>query len=539
MVRSIIFCFAFSLYSFAASAQLKFLIEDFEGLKENSADLEQSGLFRYGSCTVKTDTRFSGHGAYNGKQVLSVTKKQSGDFGGWGKGITFYVDLDATTDFLNFYVLQNSAAGSDLKVTLQEDDNEDSRYNKDQDDSWEVLVKIPVSEHWQLISIPLNSFKDLSPGGDGKFNVSYQTGKLLGILFNFADEKKVPLQHHIAFDFLCFSKGALPHGIAIFNPAAASDADFCALAAWSYGEGKLASFVDIATTFEKQFNSSEAKLGVVHFFQPFGKDDGSSSLYPSAERINKVIDAGYLPMITLENHFVTTGDKKQPNLYSILEGHFDSFLGYWCLQIKEVKGPVLLRILHEFNGDWYDWSTVKNDRNPELVARTFRYIHKIFEQNDVKNVRFIWCPNSMSLPQEKWNDITSAYPGDEYVDFVGLDIYNGAGANSDQWRSFRKEGIQNYFVLRDKYPSKPVFICESASRKRKGNEKGQSRAEWLQETASALKTDMSGIRLYAWFNQGDAFDLQGDPLSLAAFYANFFRDPYFSLGGKRIRNLIR
>ena len=32
------------------------------------------------------------------------------------------------------------------------------------------------------------------------------------------------------------------------------------------------------------------------------------------------------------------------------------------------------------------------------------------------------------------------------ADFVGLDIYNGAG-KSAIWRSFRKEGIENYFIL--------------------------------------------------------------------------------------------
>lgn len=539
MVKYNLLFLLFGLMVRPACAQLKFLIEDFEGLKPNSSSLGQSGLYRYGNCSVRTDLRNAGLGVYNGRQVLSVTKMDAGAFGGWGKGITFFVELDAASDFFNFYVLQTKATESQLRVTLQEDDNEDSQYNKDQDDSWDFSVSIPASSSWQLISLPLSSFSDVSPGGDGKFNVSYQTGKLLGVLFNFVDEKKVPVRHEMAFDFLCISKGKLPHSVSLFDPPSAEANEFCALGAWSYGEGNMASFVDIARTFEKQFPTGDAKLGIVHFFQPFGKEEGSSSLYPSADRINKVIDAGYLPMITLENHFVSTASKLQPNLYSILEGHFDSFFGYWCHLIKEVKGPVLLRILHEFNGDWYSWCTANNDRNPELVARTFRYIYKIFEQNQVKNVQFIWCPNSMSVPQEKWNDMLSAYPGDDYVDFVGLDIYNGAGAKSDQWRSFRKEGIQNYFVLREKFPNKPIFICESASRNRKASEQGQSKADWIRETAAALKTDMAGIRLYTWFNQGDAFDLQKDTAARDAFYSSFFKDSYFMSGAYGIRQLIR
>jgi beta-mannanase len=256
------------------------------------------------------------------------------------------------------------------------------------------------------------------------------------------------------------------------------------------------------------------------------------------ERINKVIEEGYIPLITLEDHFINPDPAApQPNLYSIVEGHFDSFFGYWAHHIKQVKGTVLLRILHEFNGDWYPWCIIKNDKNAYLVAKAYRYIHNIFKENNVTNVKFVWCPNSMSVPQEKWNFIMSAYPGDEYVDYVGLDIYNGAG-KAALWRSFRKEASENYFLLTERFPSKPLLICETASRERRPGEEGQTKAEWIKEMSETCKTDMAKIKLIAWFNEKETFKVNSSEAARDAFLNYIWNDGYFKSGAKELKQMI-
>lgn len=241
-------------------------------------------------------------------------------------------------------------------------------------------------------------------------------------------------------------------------------------------------------------------------------------------------------MITLENHYESTDkNAKQPNLYSILEHHFDSFFGYWASQIKQVKGTVLLRMLHEFNGDWYPWCLVHNNKDPKVLAKTFCYIRNIFTQNKVTNVKFIWCPNSMSIPQESWNYILDAYPGDDFVDYVGLDVYNGAG-NNVIWTSFRKEGIENYFLLTEKFPDKPLLICETASRERLKTEsaRSQTKAQWIQQMSDALKTDMSKVRLITWFNERDDFKINSSMEAKDAYLNYIMKDDYFTPASKNI-----
>ncbi|MFL5764113.1 MAG: glycoside hydrolase family 26 protein [Bacteroidia bacterium] len=525
------------------SAQLKFVVEDFEGFANNPGDLKSNGVFVFGNTKAMIDEKQVAKKGYSGDRAIRLTQNAAPDFGGWGKGIGMNVELNASGDYLNFYVFQPSSNGmGSFKVELQEDDSGDGIYEANADDTWEYPVKPSKSDQWELVSIPLADMKDENTGGDGIFNIGYKTGKLLCFIVTFPSPQKSKKENYWLFDFICFSKGKLRSGNEIFDiPVTKSDA--CSLGAWSK-EGNAADFVEIASGFENNFrNLSEKKIGVVHFFQPFAVDGGSyQNFYPSVDRINKVIQGGYIPMITLEDHFPNAKPNfRQPNLYSIVEGHFDVFFADWARQIKEVKGIVMLRILHEFNGNWYPWCISKNDNNPELLIKAYRHIHDIFRDQQVDNVRFIWCPNSTSFPQESWNYIVDAYPGDQYVDYVGLDIYNGAGNENSVWRSFRKEGIENYFTLTQLLPGKPLFVCETASRERRGDESqtAQSKPEWIRDMSVALCTDMSQICLLSWFNEKESFKVNSSPAAQKAFLNYVMKNEHFSSGPALLSKLLK
>lgn len=314
-LRSQIFIF-FLAACFSASAQLKFLVEDFEGMTEGMSDLKKCGIFTFGNIEASIDTKMPVQKNYSGKRCVFLEKKGKMDYGGWGKGIGLNMELNVATDHLNFYVFSPSENGTtSFKVELQEDDNGDHNYNKENDDSWIFHHTIEAKNKWELISIPLNQFKDDTPGGDGVFNVSYKAGRLNCLIISF--NSTGPKYKSWAFDFLCFSKGRLPVGEHIFEPPAIP-AEGCSLGAWSK-EGNTADFLQIPSSFEDIFSEeSNKKLGVVHFFQPFAVDGGTmQNFYPSVDRINEIIDKGYTPMITLEDHFVNSRpNAKQPNLCS-------------------------------------------------------------------------------------------------------------------------------------------------------------------------------------------------------------------------------
>ncbi|MDQ3190408.1 MAG: glycoside hydrolase family 26 protein [Bacteroidota bacterium] len=521
------------LSSTSAIGQIKLIVEDFEGMYEGQKDLKKSGIFSFGSAFPVIIKQFTTQNGYSGNRAIKIGWNGKNIFGGWGKGLSKFIDLKVEEDFLNFYVynpLVNKS--SNISIFLEEDDDKDNLFNKHNDDLWRYDLTISSKDDWQLIHIPLKDFKDDNNGGDGIFNIGYKDGKLLTFIISFTDSTAIKKNQSWHFDFICFSKGELPTGQNLFAPPASLPEDYCLLGAWSE-EGNKGYFNEIPQTIETLFASSDKKLAVVHFFQPFstGKDNEH---FPSVEHINGVINNGYIPMITLENHYVQVNKNyKQPNLYSIVEGHFDYLFYEWADRIKQVNGTVILRILHEFNGNWYPWCISKNDFDAELYIRAFRHIREIFIRENVNNVKFIWCPNSMSIPQESWNNIMDAYPGDSYVDFVGLDIYNGAGEKGTPvWRSFRKEAIEHYYVLSELLPHKPLLLCEVASREREPGESGimDDKAEWIKQMSEALTTDLSKVRLLTWFNEYESFKINSSINSKRAFDKYIWRNDFFKTG---------
>ena len=80
--------------------------------------------------------------------------------------------------------------------------------------------------------------------------------------------------------------------------------------------------------------------------------------------------------------------------------------------------PIVFRPWHEMNGNWFWWgsSAISASNFKLLYALTVSYVKK-----RTKHVLFLWTPNSPF-------DLTR-YPGDDYVDILGLDYYQISASN--------------------------------------------------------------------------------------------------------------
>lgn len=65
------------------------------------------------------------------------------------------------------------------------------------------------------------------------------------------------------------------------------------------------------------------------------------------------------------------------------------------------------------NGTWTHYSG-----DPDLYIEKWKLIHKVMEE-EAPNVMMLW--NVFTMPEYT---IEEFYPGDEYVDYVGVNIYN-------------------------------------------------------------------------------------------------------------------
>jgi hypothetical protein len=98
-------------------------------------------------------------------------------------------------------------------------------------------------------------------------------------------------------------------------------------------------------------------------------------------------------------------------------------------------GTSIIRIGWEFNGNWQPWSSYKDNKN------FVKYYQRLVTlMRSVPGARFLfeWCPNvgTGTLAPDQ------SYPGDEFVDIFGLDIYDGHWSTVDA----TPQGRWNYFV---------------------------------------------------------------------------------------------
>lgn len=81
------------------------------------------------------------------------------------------------------------------------------------------------------------------------------------------------------------------------------------------------------------------------------------------------------------------------------------------------EGDAVLRLGWEFNGPWYRWSAA-ND--PDAFVAYWRQIVDAMRAVPGAAFTFDWCPalGTLAIAADR------VYPGDAYVDYIGLDVYD-------------------------------------------------------------------------------------------------------------------
>lgn len=83
--------------------------------------------------------------------------------------------------------------------------------------------------------------------------------------------------------------------------------------------------------------------------------------------------------------------------------------------------PVIFRPWHEMHGGWFWWG--KDSCTPEEYQHLFRHTVKMLTAFGVDNCLYCYSPGGS--PNETEESFMKFYPGDEYVDMIGVDLYAG------------------------------------------------------------------------------------------------------------------
>lgn len=250
-------------------------------------------------------------------------------------------------------------------------------------------------------------------------------------------------------------------------------------------------FENTAPTKMDFLNELEAKMD--YDFKFLVKYQGFSSPDKAAiEELQTAYEQGKTVELTLQ----TTYEEKSnfEGMYDILDGKYDSYFKEYANNLKDFNHPVLFRLNNEMNGDWCEYSAYHYSKDTDIFNEVWRYIHNIFEKEGVENVLWVWNPHDISFPKFNWNHYLNYYPGDEYVDIVGLTGYNnGTYYEGEVWRDFE----EIYDPVYEEYSEifeQPLMITEFSA-----NSVGGDKIEWINDMFDKMKK-YDRIKVAIWWN---------------------------------------
>ncbi len=226
-------------------------------------------------------------------------------------------------------------------------------------------------------------------------------------------------------------------------------------------ETSYPTFTDKMNSLENMFDYNfPVALTYNSFIHPF-----DINLMITAKNMGKVVE------YTLYTTDKVDGTVKDITL-DILEGKYDEYLEKMAQDLNEYDYPMLLRINNEMNGDWVLYSSYFVGKDTDLYIDCWRYIYNKFKECGVDNLIYIWNPNGVSYPDYSYNNYLSYYPGDEYVDVVGLTAYNtGNYYKGETWISFNEAYNAFYYDYISRF-SHPMMITEFSSASLGGSKSG-------------------------------------------------------------------
>ena len=207
----------------------------------------------------------------------------------------------------------------------------------------------------------------------------------------------------------------------------------------------------------------------------------------------------------------------------IAQGQHDRYIRKFAQGAAEFGkeyGGFFFTTFPEMNGKWFFWGMNSN------VIPAWRHIWQIFEDQGANQyATWVWevYPDSV-LPPSMVDNAESYYPGDKFVDWIGItgiSVAKGRYSYGPLYSLIDKPYRQ---MLKD-HPRKPIMLSSFA----RTNDNEQS--SWLINAYSSIKKSFPAIKAVIYFD--NTWRLTGDhtlnPKSLETL-KEIFKDPYWIMG---------
>ncbi|MBK7407307.1 MAG: cellulase [Saprospirales bacterium] len=239
------------------------------------------------------------------------------------------------------------------------------------------------------------------------------------------------------------------------------------------------------------------QLPLISFYTAWGSH--KEQLFP-ALRIQTIYDLGSIPLLTWEPWLddfdpdifpvENAENKNEEGLKAIATGKYDAYIDKWAQDAKKSGIPIMLRWGHEMNDPYrYPWGPQNNA--PEDFIAAWKHVVDRFRDLGIDNVQWMWSPHPAYPPFDIY------YPGDDYVDWIGISTLNyGTVASWSQWWTF-EEIVDKFYIAVAPY-EKPMMATELGSL-----EIGGDRATWFRDGLGPIHQRFPLMKAVIFFHSSD------------------------------------
>jgi mannan endo-1,4-beta-mannosidase len=258
-----------------------------------------------------------------------------------------------------------------------------------------------------------------------------------------------------------------------------------------------------------------------------------------ADAVTRSWQHGQMPMMTWESRPISDAndvvDVPDYSLSKIIDGGFDAYLHQYAHDVAATGLPVAIRLDQEMNAIWYPWSETDgsgnsiNGNSAGQFVQMWRHVHDVFQAEGANAyVIWDWSPNRIdNLPATHQGQAYTAslYPGDDYVDWVGMSAYLRPPYAAGQKFTFDETFGRTLTQLRA-ITTKPIILSEIGASETEGH-----KAAWMNSFFQGLNDPANAdIIGFSWFDlavtsyvqgvrQTNDWRIDSRPDSLAAFVA--------------------
>jgi hypothetical protein len=268
----------------------------------------------------------------------------------------------------------------------------------------------------------------------------------------------------------------------------------------------------------------------LHYYQWADTNLSSTSLF--LKSVNNDMQSNRIPIVTWLSDSLT----------NITSGSDDTYIAGVAQEIAAYQGPIMVRWFIEMNltgsnvAPLLGYPSMASEATAQQVATAqtnyvlaWRRIRQIFDTNGAFNVIWLWNPgggNDSPPGQTNGGYTDGFYPGDSYVDWIGVDAYDRLAHAFIN--TFTTDAAYNYAAMAAH--GKPLMIGETGAY----NTNEPNQVEFFNEAVNSLQTELPQ------FLDMDYFDGQGGQnwnltTNGVPAYSNMVNSPY--LGAKFVPTL--